>query len=121
MSQEPLQFEIPLLRIGSIAFIAGAIIVVVSTLFHPSTQDPNSHQLVFTVYASNDSWITVHIGQLVGVIMVLAGGFVALHRLLTQSKSSVINLLASIGFAIAIITASAFGVLQAVDGIARDQ
>ena len=121
MSQIPLQFEIPLLRIGSIAFTAGAIIAVVSTLFHPSTEDPNNHPLVFAVYASYDSWITVHIGQFVGVIMVLAGGFVALYRLLTQSESSVINLLAWIGLAIAIITASAFAVLQAVDGIAQER
>lgn len=121
MSQNQLQFEIPLLRIGSIAFIAGAIIAIISTLFHPSTEDPNDHLLVFAVYASNDSWITVHIGQLVGVIMVLAGGFVALHRLLTLSESSVINLLAWIGLAIAIITASAFTVLQAVDGIAQER
>ena len=121
MSQIPLQFEIPLLRIGSIAFIAGAIIAVVSTLFHPSTEDPNNHLLVFAVYASNDSWVTVHIGQFVGVIMVLVGGFVALHRLLTQSESSVINLLAWVSLAIAIITASAFAALQAVDGIAQER
>lgn len=108
MSQIPLKFEIPLLRIGSIVFIAGAIIAVVSTLFHPSTEDPNNHLLVFAAYASDDSWITVHIGQFVGVIMVFAGGFVALHRLLSQSEPSVINLLAWIGLAIAIMTASAF-------------
>lgn len=121
MSQIPLQFEIPLLRIGSIVFIAGAIIAVLFTLFHPSTEDPNNHLLVFAAYASDDSWITVHIGQFVGVTMVFAGGFVALHRLHTQSESGVINLLNWIGLAIAIMTASAFAVLQAVDGIAQER
>jgi hypothetical protein len=46
------------------------------------------HRLVFAEYASNDSWVAVHIGQLVGGIMVFAGGFVALHRLLIQSESN---------------------------------
>src|SRR5687767_7278635 len=105
MSQNPIQFGIPLFRIGSVLFIAGAIIAIVSTLFHPSTEDPNNHLVVFAEYASDDSWIAVHIGQFVGVIIVFAGGFVALHRLLTQSESSVINLLAWIGLAVAIITA----------------
>ena len=121
VSRTPLQFDIPLLRIGSILFIAGAIIAVVSTLFHPSTEDPNNHFLVFSAYASNDSWIAVHIGQFVGVIMVFTGGFVALHRMLAQSESSVINFLAWIGLAIAIMAASAFAVLQAVDGIAQER
>jgi hypothetical protein len=113
-----LQLERSLLRIGSIAFIAGAIIVVVSTLFHPSSEDPANHILVFVEYASDDSWIAVHIGQFAGVIMVFAGGFVALYRSLVQSESSMGTILAWIGLTLAIMTASAFAVLQAVDGIA---
>ena len=49
--------------------------------------------------------------------MVFAGGFVALYRLLVQSESSMASILAWIGLALAIMTASAFAVLQAVDGI----
>jgi hypothetical protein len=51
--------------------------------------------------------------------MVFAGGFVALYRLLVQSESSMASVLAWIGLAFAIMTASAFAVLQAVDGIAQ--
>src|SRR5918995_6794096 len=47
-----------------------------------------------------------------------AGGFVALFRLLVQSESSTASILAWIGLALAIMTASAIAVLQAVDGIA---
>src|SRR5919106_3109755 len=112
------QFHHPLLRIGSIAFLAGMIIVIVSTAIHPSTEDPSNHPLVFAEYASDDSWIAIHIGQFAGVIMVFAGGFVALYRLLVQSESSTASTLAWIGLAFAIMTASAFAVLQAVDGIA---
>ena len=49
--------------------------------------------------------------------MVFAGGFVALYRLLVQSESSMASVLAWIGLALAIMTASAFAILQAVDGI----
>src|SRR5919112_2018464 len=113
------QFQHHLLRIGSIAFLAGMIIVIVSTAIHPSTEDPSNHSLVFAEYASDDSWIAVHIGQFAGVIMVFAGGFVALYRLLMQSELSMASILAWIGLALAIMTASAFAVLQAVDGIAQ--
>jgi hypothetical protein len=118
MTQTPPQFQRPLLRIGSIAFLAGVIIVVVSTAIHPSREDPANHLLVFAEYASDDSWIAVHIGQFAGGIMVFAGGFVALYRLLVQSESNMAPVLAWIGLALAIMTASAFAILQAVDGIA---
>ena len=117
MTQNPPQFKRPLLLIGSIAFLAGMIIVVVSTAIHPSKEDPANHLLVFAEYANSDSWIAIHIGQFVGGIMVFAGGFVALYRFLVQSESSMASVLAWIGLALAIMTASAIAILQAVDGI----
>lgn len=117
MVKDTSQFQRSLLQIGSITLIAGAIIVIVSTLFHASTEDPSNHLLVFTTYASDNSWIAIHIGQFAGVVMVFAGGFVALYRLNIQSESSMVVILAWIGLALAIMTASAFTVLQAVDGI----
>ncbi|MGB7557432.1 MAG: hypothetical protein WBM37_02850 [Nitrososphaeraceae archaeon] len=116
-TQSQSQSQRPLLRIGSIAFLAGVIIVIVSTTIHPSTEDPSNHPIVFAEYANDDSWIAVHIGQFAGGIMVFAGGFVALFRLLVQSGSSIASILAWIGLAVAIMTASAIAVLQAVDGI----
>jgi hypothetical protein len=118
MTQTQPQFLRPLFRIGSITFLAGMIITVSSTAIHPSTEEPANHLLVFVEYASDDSWIAVHIGQLVGVIMVFAGGFVALFRLLVLSVSIATHILAWIGLVLAIMTASAIAVLQAVDGIA---
>ena len=53
--------------------------------------------------------------------MVFAGGFVAIYRLLVQSESDMASILAWIGLALAIMTASAFAVLQAVDGIAQNR
>jgi hypothetical protein len=119
MAQNLPQFIRPLFRIGSILFIAGMVITIVSTVIHASTEDPSNHPLVFTIYASDDSWIAVHIGQLVGAIMVFGGGFVVLYRLVVQSESTTTSVLAWIGLALTIMTASAVAVLQAVDGIAQ--
>ena len=88
MSHIALQFERPLLQIGPIAFLAGFVIVVVSTMFHASREDPTNHPLVFAEYTDSDTWIAAHIGQFAGGIVVFAGGFVFLYHLLAQSESS---------------------------------
>jgi hypothetical protein len=64
------------------------------------------------------SWIAVHIDQFAGGIMVFAGGFVALFRLLMQSESNMASIFAWIGLALAIMTTTVIAVLQSVDGIA---
>lgn len=112
------EFERPLLRLGSVAFLAGIVITIVSTLFHASSEDLTNHPIVFAVYAESDPWIAAHIGQFAGVMLVFAGGFVSLFRLLVGSESSAASALAWLGFAVTIMAASTFAILQAVDGIA---
>ena len=51
--------------------------------------------------------------------MVFARGFVTFYLFLVQSESSMASVLAWVGLALAIMTASAFAVLQAIDGIAN--
>jgi len=111
-------FERPMLRMGSVTFLAGLVIILVSTMFHASREDSNNHPLVFAEYAASDPWIAAHIGQFVGVMFVFAGGFVALYRLLVQSESGSASALAWLGLALTITAASTFAILQAVDGIA---
>jgi hypothetical protein len=113
-------FERPMLRMGSVAFLAGIVIFIVSTIvFHAGTKDPMDNPAVFAVYAQSDPWIAAHIGQFAGLMLIFAGGFVALHRLLLHSKSGVASALAWFGLVAAIITASTYAILQAVDGIAQ--
>ena len=118
MQQTTPPFERPMLRMGSVAFLAGLVIFFISTMLHPSGEDPTNHMLVFTEYAEDDLWIASHMGQFAGGITIFAGGFVALYRLLVQSESSTAYVLAWIGFAVAILSASTLAILQAVDGIA---
>jgi hypothetical protein len=104
---------------GSVALIAGIVIFMVSTIvFHASSKDPMDNPVVFAVYAESDPWIAAHIGQFAGILLIFAGGFVALHRLLVKSESATASALSWLGLVTAIITASAFTILQAVDGIA---
>src|SRR3712207_4969801 len=95
------ELERTLLKTGSIAFTAGAIIAIVSTLFHATGEDPANQILEFTAYANSDSWTAAHIGQFAGIGMVFAGGLVAIYRLLMQCESSIASVLAWIGLALA--------------------
>jgi hypothetical protein len=110
--------ERPMLRMGSVAFLAGLVIIIASTLFHASSEDLMDNPVVFEVYAESNTWIAAHIGQFAGVALVFAGGFVALFRLLVGSKSGTASALAWFGLVTAILVAGSFAILQSVDGIA---
>lgn len=108
----------PMLRMGSVAFIADIIIIIVSTSFHASSEDLTNHPIVFAIYAESDPWIAAHIGEFAGVMLVFGGGFLALHRLLIRSESRTDSALAWMGLAVTILVASTFSILQGIDGIA---
>ena len=110
--------ERPMLRMGSVAFLAGLVIIIMSTLFHASSEDLMDNPVVFEVYAESNTWIAAHIGQFAGVALVFAGGFVALFRLLVGSESGTASALAWFGLVTAILVAGSFAILQGVDGIA---
>jgi len=116
------ELERPMLRMGSVAFLAGLAIAVVSTfVFHPSGtgEELMNNPFIFAVYAEDDLWIATHIGQFAGLLLIYAGGFVALFRMLSRSDSgTVASALAWFGLVTSILTASAITILQAVDGIA---
>lgn len=118
MHEKTFQSGPPILRIGSITFLTGLAIFSISTAFHASREEPNNNLRAFAEYANSPSWIAAHIGQFVGQIIIFVGGFVALFRLLVQSESLTVSVLAWIGFTTAIIAASTLSILQAVDGIA---
>src|SRR5215212_7820942 len=107
-----------MLRMGSIAFLAGMVIFLVSTILHPGREDRTNHPLVFAEYAEDELWVASHIGQFAGGMLAFAGGFIALFRLLSRSESGITSALAWMGLAATIAAGSALAVLQAVDGIA---
>ncbi|HJU35466.1 MAG TPA: hypothetical protein VJ695_10120 [Nitrososphaera sp.] len=119
MQPNTADLERRMLRMGSIAFLAGMAIFLVSTILHPGREDPTNHPLVFAEYAEDELWIASHIGQFAGGMLAFAGGFVSLFWFLhTRSESGIASVLAWMGLATTIAAGSALVVLQAIDGIA---
>ena len=49
MHETAFQYRRPLLRIGSITFLIGLAIFIISSAFHAGREDPANHLRVFTV------------------------------------------------------------------------
>lgn len=104
-------------KIGAVLLPLGVILFVVSTaIYHPHEQDPMNNLAVFMEYAQSDGWIAIHFAQWFAA-MFLIGGLIAVYYTIaaqTDAGSGV----ARFGFASAVVTAAAFTLLQAVDGVA---
>ena len=101
-------------RIGSIAAIAGAIVLFVGTYLHPMSADPNVPRAAFAEYAASHHWVAIHLIQLVGVILITAS-LVLLSRGMADGPAAE---WAALGSAGAIASLSVASALQAVDGVA---
>ncbi|MFD1211448.1 hypothetical protein ACFQ36_05270 [Arthrobacter sp. GCM10027362] len=103
-------------RIGAVALPLGVILLVVSTMLHPSREDPMDNPAVFREYAEHEGWVAVHFGQWVAGLLFFAG-LVALYYSLTARPGRA-TLPARLGLAAVVVTAAALTMLQAVDGVA---
>jgi hypothetical protein len=106
--------DVPRKRIGPICAIAGALALFVGTWMHPMNADPNVPVDAFTGYAGSTTWVTGHLGQLLGVILMTAA-LVLLLRRLSDGPAAEYAVLANAG---AIAGLAAAAALQAVDGVA---
>jgi hypothetical protein len=101
-------------HVTAIAAISGAILLLIGTVLHPMTADPNQSLAAFTEYAADRNWIASHLMQLTGVaFMVMA--LVLISRRLAFGSANLIAVLSAIG---AIAGLAVTAALQAVDGIA---
>jgi hypothetical protein len=104
-------------RIGAASLPLGIILFVVATaIFHPNKEDPMNDPAVFMEYAQSDNWIAVHFAQWIAALL-LIGGLVALYYSITTKPGAGAGV-ARFGLAAAVLTAGAFTMLQAVDGVA---
>jgi hypothetical protein len=109
-------FERSMLRIGAVAFPLGLAVLLISTVLHPAREDPNNNPRVFAEYAADGDWITVHLGQLLGAL-VIVGALVALSASVGLGPPSA-SAWARLATVSAAATAAAYGILQVVDGVA---
>lgn len=94
--------------------VLGGSLLLIGTLLHPSSADPNQAAAAFAEYAADTWWVTSHLLQLGGAAFLI----VALVLLARQFKAGrgagiarAANLLAGVSLALA-------AALQAVDGVA---
>jgi hypothetical protein len=94
--------------------VAGALLLFVGTYLHPMTADPNVPLAAFTEYAASDHWVTIHLMQLFGVVLI-ATALVLLSRMMADGPAAE---WATLGAAGAIASVAIAAALQAVDGVA---
>ncbi len=101
-------------RIIAIAAISGACFLLIGTILHPMSADPNVPLDAFTEYAADRNWVASHLMQLLGVgLMVVA--LVLIAQKLAKGPAHVVAILGVIGAVAGLAVAAA---LQAVDGMA---
>lgn len=106
------------LRIPAALMLAGQIGYVAVTQVHASGP-ANDHHTIFHTYAADRIWEAVHLGQFVGMALLL-GGLIAFAVVL-EGSAGASRWLARFGAAASVATLSLYGVLQAVDGVALKQ
>ena len=104
------------LRVGATLVFGGVLISLVAGFFHPNQAPANDHAAAFAEYAASDVWIAVHLGQFVGMMMIVAG-LVALFPVL-DARPGRSGWAGRFGAVAAVLALGLYGVLQAVDGVA---
>jgi hypothetical protein len=105
------------IRLAGGLLVGGFLINAVVTMFHPSGDEDN-HPKIFTDYAESDAWEVIHLGQLLGILMALAGVLVLCRLLAARGEWTVA---AGLAAAATIIAGATFVVLQGLDGVGLKQ
>jgi hypothetical protein len=106
------------LRLSAVLLVVGFIFYVVVGLLHAGGP-ANNHPVVFAIYAGSASWTAVHLGQFVGMAVIIAGLLVLYFALDIRAGGAA--WVARLGAVFAAVALGLYGVLQAVDGVALKQ
>jgi len=101
-------------RLGGAFALAGAALLLASTLLHPATADPSDAVAAFAEYAASDLWVATHLAQFIGFALLGA----ALVALTDSAAAGYPAALARAGAAGAAAMVAVAAALQAVDGVA---
>lgn len=108
-----------LLRFAAILLIAGILISFLAGNSHPAQADPNDHSSAFAEYSEDVDWVLVHLGQFIGMAVIISGLLAMFSALDVHSGAAA--LIGKFGVVCAIAALGLYGVLQAVDGVALKQ
>ncbi len=95
-------------RLGAIALPLGVILLVVSTIIHPSGEVMNN-PVIFMVYAQDDSWIAVHFAQWFGASLFFCSLLAVYYSVTTKPELGAG--IARFGFAAAALTLASTTIL----------
>jgi hypothetical protein len=101
-------------RLGAIAGISGATLLLLGTYLHPVPDNPNDAETAFSEYAADQLWMASHLLQWLGIIFMVVV-LVLLSRRLANGPA---GNWAAVGMAGAIACLAVASALQAVDGVA---
>jgi hypothetical protein len=107
------------LRLSAALLLLGELLSLLGGIFHPSRENPKDHRAVFAKYAQSAHWTAIHLGQFVGMAIIIAELlviFVALN--INASGPGWMNRSGAVS---AVVALALYGVLQAVDGVALKQ
>ena len=108
-----------LIRLSATLLFVGELFSLLVGLLHPARENPNNHTAVFAEYANSTNWTAVHLGQFVGMAIVIAGLLVLFFALNVHAGTpGWIGRFAAVS---AVVALALYGVLQAVDGVALGQ
>ncbi len=103
-------------RLASALVFGGELVYIGAGQFHPGSVPPNQHPEVFAEYANSAYWGAVHMGQFMGMAVLLSG--IVLLALALTRRSGTLDWLACLAATSAVVTIALTGVLLAVDGVA---
>ncbi len=115
-STHPNQVDRSALRLAAGLQLFGALVYLISGILHPAREDANNHTAVFAEYAASTQWTAVHLGQFIGMAIIIAGLLVLYFAL--NLRTGMAAWIWRIGAMFAIVVLALYGVLQAVDGVA---
>jgi Domain of unknown function (DUF4386) len=106
-----------LLRLSATLLFIGILVNFALIFLHPPGL--NDHQAAFTNYAASGDWAAIHLGEFVGMAVLLAGLLVLFFALnVSEGTPHWVGFFAAISAAVALALA---GVVYAVDGVALKQ
>jgi hypothetical protein len=108
-----------LLRLSALLLLVGVVLSIVAGVFHPDRAIPNDHAAAFAEYAADASWTAVHLGQFVGMAILITGLVVLVYALNLEIGAAL--WLGRFGVGAAVVALGLYAVLQAVDGVALKQ
>ena len=104
------------LRLAATLLFSGVAVSLLAGLFHADSASANDHLAAFAAYAASGIWTVVHLGQFVGMALLVAG------LLVLQSALKVPHGAAAwagrLGAVLAAVALGLYAALQAVDGVA---